>query len=145
VVLCEHLTPELIRKPEYLRHPNGTTGVAGLVGVVDDVDRAERTQRRLLGDGAVRRDADGLTLTVPSGQAIELLTPRAFERRFGGAWPDMARVRSVLPVLRLAVRDLAQTQRHFESAQVPYQRTPGALRVGPEHTCGVLMQFEPRH
>jgi len=43
VVLCEHLTPELIRKPEYLRHANGVTGIAGLLGVVEDPDRSFRS------------------------------------------------------------------------------------------------------
>ena len=144
VVLCEHLTPELIRKPEYLRHANGVTGVAGLVGVIDDVDRIERVQRRLLGGPAVRRTADGLALTVPSGQVIELLTAPAFERRFGDSWPDMSRVRSVLPVLRLAVADVEATARCLRQADVPFHRAGGALRVGPRHTCGVLMQFETR-
>ena len=143
VVLCEHLTPELIRKPEFLVHANRVVGVAGLVGVVDDLDRVERVQRRLLGEGAVRREADGLVLTVPSGQVIELITQAAFERRFGDAWPEPARTRDVLPVLRLRSSDIRETARHLDSVRLPYRHAGPALRVAPDATCGVLMQFEP--
>lgn len=144
VVLCEHLTPELIRKPEFLVHANGVTGVAGLVGVIDDPDRVEKVQRRLLGEAAVRRDGARLHLTVPSGQQVELTSQDDFLARYGDDWPEPARTRSVLPVLRLAVADIAATAGHFEAAGLPYRRREGSLRVGPEHTCGVLMQFEPQ-
>jgi hypothetical protein len=143
VVLCEHLTPELIRKPEYLVHANRASGVAGLVGVVEDLDRVERVQRRLLGDAAVRRNAEGLVLTVPSGQTIELLSQAAFLRRFADSWPEPARTRHVLPVLRLTSSDLDETARHLDSVRLPYRRSEHGLRIAPGSTCGVLMQFEP--
>jgi hypothetical protein len=143
VVLCEHLTPELIRKPEFLEHANGATGVAGLVGVIDDIDRVERVQRKLLGSGAVRRTADGLVLTLPSEQTIELITQAAFERRFGDSWPERSRTRHVLPVLRLRSSSLDATARHLDTVRIPYRRTGASLRVGPDATCGVLLQFEP--
>lgn len=143
VVLCEHLTPELIRRPEYLDHPNGVSGVAGIVGVIEDVDRVEKVQKRLLGRGAVRRVGDALVLTVPSGQQIELLPIEDFQARYGAAWPDPKRASAVLPVLRLTVRDFEATARYFEQAGVRYRWHDGSLLVEPDQACGVLMQFEP--
>src|SRR3984893_11542568 len=29
-ILCGHLTPELVRRPEWLAHPNGVTGLRGI-------------------------------------------------------------------------------------------------------------------
>ncbi len=142
VVLCEHLTPELIRRPEYLIHPNGVTGVAGIVGVIDQVAAVEKVQQRLLGDDAVRRDTDGLTLTLPSGQVIELLTRPAFLARYGCAWPEPAGAHHVLPVVRLEVADLPASAKYFDNNNVPYQTRAGKMLVGPGETCGVLMTFE---
>lgn len=143
VVLCEHLTPELIRRPEFLEHPNGVSGVAGIVGVIEDIDHVEAVQTRLLGKRAVRRAGESLVLTVPSGQTIELLTPAAFQRRYGNAWPEPSRARSVLPVLRLTVRDFEAAAFCFDKAGVPYRWHDGSLLVEPGQACGVLMQFEP--
>lgn len=142
VVVCEHLTPELIRRPDYLLHANGVTGVAGIVGVIDDADRVEAAQRRLLGDLALTRAGSDITLTVPSGQAIELLSPATFERRYGRFWPDLERTRSVLPVLRLRVADIDATARCLAAARVDHWREEASVLVGPRETCGVLLQME---
>jgi hypothetical protein len=117
--------------------------VAGIVGVIEDFDRIETIQRRLLGDDAVRRERDTITLTVPSRQTVELVSPASFDSRFGRYWREPDRVRSVLPVLRLWVADNDATVRHLEGAGVPYWRHQGNVLVGPRETCGVLMQFEP--
>jgi catechol 2,3-dioxygenase-like lactoylglutathione lyase family enzyme len=142
VVLCEHLTPELLREPAYLSHANGVVGVNGIVGVVGDLDRIEAVQRRLLGEAAVSRRPNGLYITVPSGQSIELLMLGPFIARYGAVWPDAKRASHVLPVLRLRVADIAATKRHFEKEAVPFIDRDGKLLVGPGETCGVLMTFE---
>jgi hypothetical protein len=142
VVVCEHLTPELLRRPEYLVHPNGALGVNGIVGVIDDPAKVEAVQRRLLGDAAVRRTGAAVTLTVPSGQTIELLPLAEFNARYGRFWPDPERTKSVLPVLRMRVSSVDETARHLDHAGVPYARNGADVLVGPEHTCGVLFQFE---
>jgi hypothetical protein len=142
VVVCEHLTPELMRRPEFLAHANGAVAVAGIVGVIGDAAKVEAVQRRLLGEAAVRRDGGRVTLTVPSGQTVELLPLQEFQDRYGAHWPDTARTRSVLPVLRVRVASVDATQRYFDAAGVPCARDGDALLVAPEHGCGVLFQFE---
>jgi hypothetical protein len=142
VVVCEHLTPELLRRPEYLVHPNGALGVNGVVGVIDDADKVEAVQRRLLGDGAVRRSGDALKLTLPSGQTIELIALAEFNARYGRFWTDPQRTQSVLPVLRVRVSSVEETARHLQSAGVPHARNGAHVMVGPDHACGVLFQFE---
>jgi hypothetical protein len=142
VVLCEHLTPELLRRPEFLEHPNGALGVSRMIGVIDDVDRVQAVQQRLLGADAVRRDGDGLQLELPSGQRIELLAWDAFAARFGRFWPDRERARHRMPLLGLRVDQLDETARCLERNRVPFVEHEGALLVAPDHTCGLLMRFE---
>jgi|SRR5665213_3520878 len=142
VVVCEHLTPELIRRPEYLVHANGVAGVLGMVGVIEDAERVQAVQRRLLGADAVERAGGDLRLTLPSGQVIELLSPATFTQRYGRFWPDLGRRRSVLPVLRLRVADIDATARCLAAAAVAHRRDAERLMVGPRETCGVLFQME---
>ena len=33
--ICAHLTPELMRRPEWLRHPNGALGLKGIHVLVE--------------------------------------------------------------------------------------------------------------
>ena len=40
VVLCQHLTPELLRRPAWLQHENGAQAVRALTGIVPDLQSA---------------------------------------------------------------------------------------------------------
>ena len=82
VVLCEHLTPELIRRPEFLGHPNGARAVRSMSCVVDDLASVEAAQRRFLGDCAVSRNGNSVTLSLPSRQLIRLTTKEEFHASF---------------------------------------------------------------
>jgi len=47
--LCGHLTPELIRRPEWLAHPNGATGLRGVHVLVEDTAPLLPAYDRLFG------------------------------------------------------------------------------------------------
>ena len=139
VVVCEHLTPELIRKPEYLDHANGVTGVISMTGVIEDFDRVEKAQKLFLGPDAVGRTSDGLMLTLPSGQTINLINGAAFERIYGIKDQPQA---PFLGVMRLAVQDITKTTQVLKDNGVPSEPAKdGTLRVGPDDTCGMILEF----
>ncbi len=140
-VICESLSPSLMRQPEYLVHANGCTGVAGLVGVIEDADAVEAAQRRLLGIEAVRREGGDVHVKLPSGQSVELLSPDNFRARYGDSWPEGEKWRHAFPVCRLFVGAIAKTAAYLKKARVPHSLHENALRVGPSGTCGVLLEF----
>ncbi len=99
VVVIEHETPSLTRKPEYLSHLNGCIGVADMYGVVDNLDQVEQAQKKLLGNKSVNRDSAGIHVTLPNEQKIHLLKENVIRTKFGAALPKHFKILPCLVAL----------------------------------------------
>lgn len=136
--LCEHLTPDALRQPGWLDHPNGVLSFGRLVGVVSDFDAAQQAYERLLGPQNVQREADRLWLDFGEGADVELITPQEAARR-GDDQP--ARGDAYMASATLLVRDIAQTQRVFAHNGIRFRQVDGALAVAPQDACGAHLYF----
>ena len=142
VVVIQHLTPKLIRRPDFLEHANGCTGVDNMAGTIYDPDRCAAKMRCLLGDRAVEQNERGINLRLPSGQVIELLLPDAYVDSYGAYAdspdPDTPR----LGAITLRVGKLKKTARFFTDNAVAFtQPVDGLIRIARNLTCGVTLQF----
>jgi catechol 2,3-dioxygenase-like lactoylglutathione lyase family enzyme len=140
VVFCQHLTPELIRRPQWLEHANGACGVLSLTGAVSDVPAAARTHARLFGKEALRQVDQWLEINTGKGRIV-LGTPAEITRRY----PEAAALLSVAPRLvavTLQSRDLRQTARALSSGGVSFRHTASrSIVVAPAESCGVVLEF----
>ena len=126
VVVLQHLTPELIRRPDFLIHANGCVGVNAISGTILDVESCATKMRRLLGDDAVTRQDDGLLLRVPSGQSIIL----------------SAADKQGLESMTLRVNELSAAETVFESNGVAFTRPDdNSICVAAADACGTVLQF----
>ena len=125
VVVIEHLTPELIRRPDFLEHANGCIGINGMAGTITNVATCAARMRRLLGDDAVNESENELVLTVPSGQIIRL------------SLSDKAALHS----MTLRVSDVARLAALLQTAGVPFEETDGDVQVGPAAASGTTLIF----
>jgi hypothetical protein len=142
VVVLQHLTPELIRRPDFLAHPNGCVGVNAMAGIIDNAEQVVAKLTLLLGDESVQISNDGVRLVVPTGQQINLLLPHAYRARFGDVdeAPDSETPR--LAAMILCVEDLGRTQDVLAGNDLPFDITDGgAIRVAPDYTCGLILDF----
>ena len=113
-----------------------------MAGIIDDIERVAAKLALLLGDDSVQTDADGAHLVVPNGQQIELLLPHAYRARFGDVnhTPDSAMPR--LGAMTLRVEDLGRTQDVLAGNDVAFGNpNEGTIRVGPDYTCGIVLDF----
>lgn len=130
--VCEHLTPEVVWRHDYLEQPNAVTGLRAVVAVADDPAEVAEAWGRIA-PGPV--STSGTKATVDFGNAhLEILTPDAFEPLFGAPPPN----RPGLAALVLTTADVAATGRALAAAGVP---DPSRLIAGPEHAAGVVLQF----
>jgi catechol 2,3-dioxygenase-like lactoylglutathione lyase family enzyme len=137
VVICEHRTPERLRRPEWLLHPNGTRRVAGLIGVARDPAAARESWSGLFNH--VTEVPGGIRAEVGKG-GMQLLTPEALRARYPGVelppagdWPGLA-------AIVLEVADLNQTRDYLRSQGVGAE--PGGRVIAqPESACGTLLEF----
>ncbi len=139
--LCAHLTPELMRRPEWLDHPNGVVGVKGIHVLVDDTEGLQPAFERLAGAEAIARQSD--TLTVALGRhRLCFSTIAAFRARYPGQdlGPDFP-----LPgvaALELAVADRERTADYLTQWQIPFDELPGgAIAVPAREANGALLLF----
>jgi hypothetical protein len=140
---CKHLTPEPMRRPAWLRHPNAAVRIAGLTVIADDLAPLAAFAERVVGSAAVTR-TDQIR-TIQTGTApIVLATPDDAALLHPGFDLPEAAPEPLLAVLEIAVVDLAATAAFLTRQNVPHEREgDAAVLVDPEHANGVRLAFVP--
>ena len=132
VYFCEHLTPELVWRPEWQAHPNGARAVKRIVVATPNPNRSADLFRGLFGPAAVT--PHDRSVVVAAGTArVELRTPEAVAAEFGDAAADPAERREYLAAVEIAVGSLGETTRHLRD--VPGMRSEPQRAVVPAHAA----------
>jgi hypothetical protein len=128
VYFCEHLTPELVWRPEWQEHPNGARAIKRIVVATPDPNRSADLFRGLFGPAAVT-PRDG-SCAVAAGRArVELRTPQAVAVEFGDASTDPAGRREYLAAVEIGVGSLTETARHLRD--IPGMRSEPQRAIVP--------------
>jgi len=138
--VCQHHTPEIVWREDYLEQPNGATGLAEVIGIADDLIAIEDAYGAIFGE-RVRSAADRVTIAAGEAQ-ITFLSPGAFVERFGAVGEPVSSPRPRLAGLRVGVRDLDRAKATLQRNRVPW--TEGAERsllVAPDQGCGTLLEI----
>lgn len=122
VVLCQHRTPELLRRPEWLSHANGATHVAGVTVAVKSIDEIFPAYWRLFGD------------------AFQAIGPTDAEIRLGDSTLRFTTKQTTVAI-QIGVSDLAITREHFHKNCVSFRDAGCKLTVAPAETCGIILEF----
>jgi hypothetical protein len=126
VVVIQHLTPELIRRPDFLEHANGCVGISEMSGTIENVSRCAAKMRRLLGAEAVTESGDRIVLTVPTGQSIML-------DKSGSTG---------LTAMTLRVENVDAVAALLDNNGVAFDREDqGSIAIAPEYACGTSLRF----
>ncbi len=137
----QHLTPEVLRQPDWLQHPNGVLATTSLTLIVDDPLVAKAAYEKLFGAG--------VAAITDSTVAIHLGNHRIFlceKDQLTQLHPDLEF--DELPALPavvamgLKVKDLNATEQILKTNGVNYFRLKeGMIRVPPSETHGTLLEF----
>jgi catechol 2,3-dioxygenase-like lactoylglutathione lyase family enzyme len=144
LLVIQNLTPEAMRAPAWLEHPNGALGLARAVYHAPAAGPAARASRALLGERAVREDAREVRAATATAELrFARESDDAFLRGLAAAAP-----RPELPFcLALGFRtgDLSRARRALRAGGVPFEESANGgaprLRVRPEHACGCALEF----
>ena len=132
VYFCEHLTPELVWRPEFQSHPNGARGVARVIVATGDPRRTASLFRALFGPEPVT-ERDGKCVIAAGAAQVELTTPAAIEEEFGDAAAAPAGRAEYLAALELKVGSVANTAQRLRA--VPGVRIDPRRVVVPAHAA----------
>lgn len=137
---CYHLTPGLVKQPQWLSHANGVTGVAGITVVTADPDAAALRLEKLFGAGSVTRTDTLVTvhagrhrLLYATADDVESLYPEVDGL---DDWPPRGLA------IRFNVKDPALVRRALTEGGIPFSKgDDGSTFVAPKDATGVLLQF----
>jgi hypothetical protein len=132
VYFCEHLTAELVWRPEWQAHPNGACALKKIVVASPDPHRSADLFRGLFGPAAVTPRDDGCIVAAGSAR-VELRTPQAITAEFGDAAADHAGRAEYLAALEIAIGSLAETAHHLRD--VPGLRSEPPRLVVPSRAA----------
>ncbi|MEX2200379.1 MAG: VOC family protein [Dongiaceae bacterium] len=145
VFVCQHRTPDLVRKPEWLVHANGAETLLGMTVASDDPASLAPAYRRLFGEKAVR-PGDGLLRVETGAGWIDFATPDLLARRYArvAPWPDHASPWAV--AMTIGVADIARCRAAlaaggFAPRAMGFGPNAG-MALGPGDASGLFLEFE---
>lgn len=109
VYFCQHLTPELVWRPEWQDHPNGAVAIAQLVIAADDPQSVANGFDRLFGAGSsvAVQGTKATHRLMAGGVPIEIWPSAAFEQAYNDARPQAAGRASYLALWSVRVRSVS--------------------------------------
>jgi len=131
--VCGHLTPELVRRPEWLAHPNGVIGIAAVHLHADDPEGLAAAYRRLFGAARVTPIIGGIA--VDTGRNRLLFTePPALD-------PDLVPP-PIIAALELRVESGARTAAYLKETRIPSRDLPDSrIAVLAGEANGTMLLF----
>jgi hypothetical protein len=128
-----HLTPELLRRPGWLDHPNGAIGLDGVTVSAGDPTVLAPAYEALFGASAIQSGRGRLEVRV-GPHTLRFLSPDRLSRRYpalGGA-----------SVMAVCCRDLEATRAFLAGRGIPLADAAGArLVIAPENANGTVLEF----
>ena len=139
--ICRHLTPEMVRRPAWLAHRNGATGLRAITVVVEDPPALARAYAGLLGAGAITPTDEMLTVRVGRA-ALLFVRPGDLADLYPELDLDDAPAPPYIAGMTVVVADVAEAARVIGANGVAVAANPGsALVVPPDEACGVIVEF----
>jgi hypothetical protein len=142
VYFCEHQTPELVWRPEWLVHPNGAQEIVRVLIATHDAERQATLFAHLFGDDAVGRQPDGTMALTLSGAGCVILAPVMDTLgALGDAAPEAAERTDFMAALTIRVASLPTVVRLLQG--VPgVVVTPHRITVPAMAAMNTTIMFE---
>lgn len=139
--LVQHLTRERLRFAEWLRHPNGATGIVSVTVVVDEPAHLAPAWDGVFGPHAATPTDQ--TLAVHTGRGLIFLTrPEDLTQLHPDAELDEPPPPPAIVAVTLRVADTDAAARLLADEGVEFTRdAEGTVRVPPSEACGVYLEL----
>jgi catechol 2,3-dioxygenase-like lactoylglutathione lyase family enzyme len=141
--VCQHLTPEPMRQPLWLRHPNGAVGLKGITIVADDPPALNQAYDRVFGAHNVNRTDN--VLTIHAGRHALVMATRD---DLSALQPDLDEEdippAPAIVLMTLLSADMDQTADHLTRWQVEFEQHGNhSIIVRPALATGAAIEFVP--
>lgn len=138
--ICQHLTPELVRRPEWLAHPNGARKLVSVTIASADPVSAAFGYEALFGSDAIKV-ANGLTAIVHDGMALRFAKPDMLPAIFPGVTFEANVTPPYIVGMKIEVADRAAAFAYLAKAGITPIAMDRGLIVPPQFANGMLLEL----
>ncbi len=137
--LCSHLTPELMRRPEWLEHANGATRLNAVYVLVENTAPLLPAYDRLFGIGQVTT-TDALAAVHVGRHCLFFSTPDDFETMHPGFTLDRGFRLPGIVALELGIERREDTLTYLRGHDIDFTEMPdGSLAVPAHEASGAML------
>ncbi|HEY1386642.1 MAG TPA: VOC family protein [Dongiaceae bacterium] len=138
--VCHHLTPELVRRPDWLRHANGAQRLLSATIVCADPVNAAMGYLPMFGPERIKVTDHMTSVSCGSG-ALRFMKPDNLLRVYAGMvlqpMPDVPFIAS----MKLLVAGKERCVAHLKEAGVAFHAIQRGCLVQPAEANGVILEF----
>jgi hypothetical protein len=138
--ITHHLTPELIRRPEWLRHANRARRLISVTVVTEDPVRTVIGYLPLFGPDRVQV-SDAMTVVDTGAGAIRFVTPKGLRALYDALMPLPDHAMPWVAGMKIEVTDKNRCRDFLKDRHVPVEKTGKGCLVPPEVANGCIIEF----
>lgn len=137
---CEHLTPDLLRRPAWLAHPNGARRIRSCTVVTDDPAPVAAAMARVFGSAAIAH-TDNVVACHTGRGVILIAPPEDADLMHPAADAPASAPEPRLLVLTVEVADPERAASFLALQGVAFERTLEGVLVPPGEAHGVALEL----
>lgn len=138
--VCHHLSPELIRRPDWLSHLNGALRLISVtIACAEPVDAA-MGYLPIFGPDRVKV-ADRLTSVACGAGGLRFVTASGLAERYPDCLPDELPELPFVAAMKILVADKARCLAHLTAQGVAHQETKQGCLVPAAEANGAVLEF----
>ncbi|HYD08189.1 MAG TPA: VOC family protein [Reyranella sp.] len=138
--ITHHLTPELIRRPEWLRHANRARRLISVTVVTEDPVRTAIGYLPLFGPDRVQV-SDKMTVVDTGAGVLRFVTPKGLRALYDALLPLPEHELPWIAAMKLEVADKNRCRDFLRDRHVPVEKTGKGCLVPPEVANGCIIEF----
>jgi hypothetical protein len=138
--ITHHLTPELIRRPEWLRHANRAKRLRSVTVVVEDPVRTVIGYLPLFGPDRVQV-SDAMTVVETGGGRVRFVTAKGLRMLYDALLPLPEHETPWIAAMKIEVADKGRCRDFLRERNLPVEKTGKGCLVPPEVANGCIIEF----
>jgi len=138
--ITHHLTPEMIRRPEWLRHANRARRLISVTVVTEDPVRTVIGYLPLFGPDRVQV-SDAMTVVDTGAGRIRFVTPKGLRTLYDALLPLPSHDVPWIASMKIEVADKGRCRDFLKDRNVPFVKTGKGCLVPPEVANGCIIEF----
>ncbi|EME68671.1 hypothetical protein H261_17268 [Paramagnetospirillum caucaseum] len=140
--LCQHLTPDILRRPGWTDHANGALGIVSVTALMAEPLELIPAWDRLIGPAAATATDETVTVHTRHG-LVFLCRPDDLGQMHPEAEDEEFPPAPALVALTLRIKNADTAAKALKAAGIPHERDrQGKVMVAPEDACGVLIELQ---